>query len=135
MTSVHRDAIRPEPPRGTYRSRFRQLRTDLMKAPSHVAIRRALIARQLSSNSPSGGPVTVKNAQQPDQPGRRRFSRYLRALVAHLRTQSQSTDPSLKTSLLRYLRDKLRDRIEKELLEQFTNENSALMVLLQSLVS
>ncbi|MFB7030940.1 MULTISPECIES: hypothetical protein [Terrabacteria group] len=79
--------------------------------------------------------MTVKNTQQPDQPGRRRFTRYLRALVAHLRTQSQSTDPSLKTSLLRYLRDELRDGIEKELLEQFTDENSALMAVLQSLVS
>lgn len=78
--------------------------------------------------------MTVNNTQQPDQPGRRRFTHYLRALVAHLRTQIQSTDPSLKAGLLRHLHGELRNGIEKELLEQLTDETSALVMLLQSFI-
>ncbi|MFE6459702.1 hypothetical protein ACFVP0_19875 [Streptomyces cinereoruber] len=78
--------------------------------------------------------MTVKNAQQPDQPGRRPLTRYLRALVSYFRTQPQSTDPSLKASLLEGLRGEIRDRAVKELLKQFTDESSALMVVLQSFI-
>lgn len=44
-------------------------------------------------------------------------------------------DPSLKAGLLGYLRGEIRSRAVNKFLEQFTNENSALMVLLQSLIS
>lgn len=67
--------------------------------------------------------------------GRRRFTRYLRALASYFRTQPQSMDPSLKAGLLGYLRGEIRSRAVNKLPEQFTTENSALMVLLQSLIS
>lgn len=99
MASVHRGAVRPQPPRGTSHSRSRQLRTTPTKATSRAAIRRALITRQLNSDTPIGGPVTAKNTQQPDQPGRRRLTRYLRALFPYFRTQPQSTGLSGKADL------------------------------------
>ncbi|MFC8793377.1 hypothetical protein [Streptomyces cinereoruber] len=79
--------------------------------------------------------MTAKNTQQPDQPGRRRLIRYLRALASCFRTQLQSTNLSGKTGLDGDPHGEIRNLLVQELLRQFTDENSAFMTLLQSLIS